>query len=58
MTLINAKNLQNDEQLKGLYIKRFLCKVERELHREKVNEAIIKNNERTKEEERHFFYKE
>ena len=53
----NVKKIKQSDQWKHVWVNRCLTKEDRDKLREKVQEAKQKNNERSEEEERHFFYK-
>ena len=55
--LWNAQNLKDDEEMKNIWIRRFLSKEDRETVKEKIAEAKSKNEARSEEQKKVFFFK-
>ena len=53
----NTKNLKDEEEMKNIWIKRYLNKEDREMLKDKIEEAKQKNEARSEEEESLFFFK-
>lgn len=55
--LRNAKKIKQSDEWKHVWVNRCLTREDRDKVKEKVQEAKLKNSERSVEEENHFFYR-